>query len=197
MVQLECPIDNRNFGSMVCISGDEKNDLSMFKGCEYITDVTIQDALKLLGLNAIVAPQCSFERSLRKVTSAQYKRWQEVQLRIKEAGAKSLQAFPEDFIVENGRRYYRIQIAVDIDVNNEGFNDDETLETVGECLNTRKAIQGRRVVSSMPAPALDKKKVTGKKGSVKIPPAASAKKMAKSKKLKGLVALVSIVAVMM
>ena len=137
-------------------SSDIRSDIHMFSGCENITDVTIQEALKLLGLNAIVAPQCSFERSLRKVSTSQYKQWQRYQQLLKDIGVRILQVFPEDFIVENGKRFYRIQVAVDIDADNEGFNDDVTLETVGECLNTRKLLSGKRVVSSHPAPPLPK-----------------------------------------
>ena len=133
-------------------STDSRSDAQMFNGCENITDVTIQEALKLLGLNAIVAPQCSFERSLRKVSSSQYKQWQKYQMMLKDIGVRSLQAFPEDFITEKGRRYYRIQVAVDIDADDEGYTDNDTLETVGECLKTRSLIEGRRVVNSHPAP---------------------------------------------
>ena len=71
---------------------------------------------------------------------------------LKDIGVRSLQAFPEDFITEKGRRYYRIQVAVDIDADDEGYTDNDTLETVGECLKTRSLIEGRRVVNSHPAP---------------------------------------------
>ena len=166
-----CPIFCAMMHSPSAASTDSRSDSQMFNGCENITDVTIQEALKLLGLNAIVAPQCSFERSLRKVSSSQYKQWQKFQVLLKDIGVRSLQAFPEDFITEKGRRYYRIQVAVDIDADDEGYTDNDTLETVGECLKTRSLIEGRRVVDSHPVPP---------PVSVKSSAAASVKKTPKS-----------------
>ena len=162
-------------------STDSRSDTQMFNGCENITDVTIQEALKLLGLNAIVAPQCSFERSLRKVSSSQYKQWQKFQVLLKDIGVRSLQAFPEDFIIEKGRRYYRIQVAVDIDADDEGYTDNDTLETVGECLKTRSLIEGRRVVNSHPAPPPVNVKSSAA-ASVKKTPKSPAPKIQKKKK---------------
>ena len=144
-----------------------------------ITDVTIQEALKLLGLNTIVAPQCSFERRVRKVTSKQFKKWKGYLTNLKDIGVRSLQPFPEDFTVENGRRYYRIQVAVDLDDDEEGYPDDASPETVGECLRTRNAIKGKRVISSLPAP--EKEGASVKVNKPRIPPA----KGQSSKKRKG------------
>ena len=153
--------------SAASVNGE--SDASYMSEDMSITDVTIQEALKLLGLNTIVAPQCSFERSVRKVSSKQFNRWKNFQVRLKEIGIKSLQPFPEDFTVEEGRRFYRIQVAVDLDEDDECFPDDASPETVGGCLRTRNAIKGMRVISSLPAPVTDIPVKETKKP--KIPPA--------------------------
>ena len=160
----------------------ESQEVPLFSGYEgTMTDVTIQEALKLLGLNAIIAPQCSFERSARKVSKTQFQKWKSFQLKLADVGVKSLQPFPEDYIVENGRRFYRIQVAVDIDPDDEGFTEDMSMETVGECIRTKNAIKGKKILSGGPAPVKEKvSAVVAKTPSSKkrrIPPANPSKKV--------------------